>query len=93
MSRISKLRTVPHFWWLFAIVLLLSGCAAGDRNGRYADNAPLSAFGPLTHDSQWYLSQIDNAAPEDRFALQVLATRRLVEVQLVDVPGKAGRCA
>ncbi len=78
MSRISKLRTVPHFWWLFAIVLLLSGCAAGDRSGRYADNAPLSAFGPLTHDSQWYLSQIDNAAPEDRFALQVLATRRLI---------------
>ncbi len=78
MSRISKLRTVPHFWWLFAIVLLLSGCAAGDRSGSYADNAPLSAFGPLTHDSQWYLSQIDNAAPEDRFALQVLATRRLI---------------
>ena len=79
MSRISKLRTVPHFWWLFAIVLLLSGCAAGNRSGSDADdNAPLSAFGPLTHDSQWYLSRIETAAPEDRFALQVLATRRLI---------------
>ena len=77
MSRISKLRTVPHFWWLFAIVLLLSGCAAGNRDSS-VDNAPLSAFGPLTHDSQWYLSRIDSASPEDRFALQVLATRRLI---------------
>ena len=78
MSRISKLRTVPHFWWLFAIVLLLSGCAAGNRSDSSADNAPLSAFGPLTHDSQWYLSRIDSATPEDRFALQVLAARRLI---------------
>lgn len=79
MSRISKLRTVPHFWWLFAIVLLLSGCAAGNRSESSAENAPISAFGPLTKNSQWYLSQIDSAtSPEDRFALQVLAARRLI---------------
>ncbi len=78
MSRVSKLRTVPYFWWLFAIVLLLSGCAAGNRDDSSDDSATLNAFGPLTHNSQWYLTHIDNAAPENRFALQVLATRRLI---------------
>lgn len=78
MSRVSKLRTVPYFWWLFAIVLLLSGCAAGNRDDSNDDSATLNAFGPLTHDSQWYLTHINDAAPENRFALQVLATRRLI---------------
>lgn len=78
MSRVSKLRTVPYFWWLFAIVLLLSGCATGNRDDSSDDSATLNAFGPLTHNSQWYLTHIDNAAPENRFALQVLATRRLI---------------
>ncbi len=78
MSRVSKLRTVPYFWWLFAIVLLLSGCAAGNRNDSNGDSATLNAFGPLTHDSQWYLTHINDSAPENRFALQVLATRRLI---------------
>lgn len=78
MSRVSKLRTVPYFWWLFAIVLLLSGCATGNRDDSSDDSATLNAFGPLTHNSQWYLTHIDNAAQENRFALQVLATRRLI---------------
>lgn len=78
MSRVSKLRTVPYFWWLFAIVLLLSGCAAGDRSDSGDDSTTLNAFGPLTHDSRWYLAHIDSAAPENRFALQVLAARRLI---------------
>ena len=78
MSRVSKLRTVPYFCWLFAIALLLSGCATGNRNDSGNESATLNAFGPLTHDSQWYLTNIDNTAPENRFALQVLATRRLI---------------
>lgn len=78
MSRVSKLRTVPYFWWLFAIALLLSGCATNDHNDNNDNSATLNAFGPLTHDSQWYLSHINESAPENRFALQVLASRRLI---------------
>ena len=78
MSRISKLRTVPYFWWLFAIILLLSGCASVNSGSNDTADENLAAFGPLTHNSQWYLTRIDNAAPEDRFALQVLASRRLI---------------
>jgi uncharacterized protein len=78
LSRVSKLRTVPYFWWLFAIVLLLSGCATENRNSADDNNTSLNAFGPLTHNSQWYLTHIDSAAPEDHFALQVLATRSLI---------------
>jgi outer membrane PBP1 activator LpoA protein len=78
LSRVSKLHTVPYFWWLFAIALLLSGCASHDRNDGDNNSAALNAFGPLTHDSQWYLSHINESAPENRFALQVLAARRLI---------------
>lgn len=78
MSRVSKLRTVPYFWWLFAIVLLLSGCASSNHDTSNDDSTTLNAFGPLTHDSQWYLNHINDSAPENRFALQVLASRRLI---------------
>lgn len=78
MSRISKLRTLPQFSWFVAFVLILAGCTSVNRNQVSTDAAQLHAFGPLTHESQWYLSQIDTAGQEQRFALQVLAARRLI---------------
>lgn len=77
MSRIRKLRTLPQFSWLFAFVLILAGCTTVNHSTDAGDTAQLHPFGPLTHDSQWYLNQI-TAEPNQRFTLQVLATRRLI---------------
>ena len=78
LSRFNKLSTLPYLWLLFGIIVSLSGCVSTNLNGSATDDTAVHAFGPLTHDSRWYLARIDQSPVEQRFDLQVLATRSLI---------------
>lgn len=78
LSRFNKLSTLPYLWLLFGIIVSLTGCVSTNLNGPSADDSAVHAFGPLTHDSRWYLTRIDQSPVEQRFDLQVLAARSLI---------------
>lgn len=77
MNQINKLRTLTQFLCMIAFVLF-AGCASNNDTTQSEQVTKLHAFGPLTNNSQWYLSQVSQVKPEQKFAMQVLAVRKLI---------------
>lgn len=73
----NKLRTLTQFLCLIAFVLF-AGCASNNDTNQNEQVTKLHAFGPLNYNSQWYLAQVAQVKPEQKFAMQVLAVRRLI---------------
>lgn len=79
MSRVTKRHSLTHFLLASLLGLLLSACAGGTGSSQVSPQAAPPAFSDLTQEANWYLAQVAQSGPADRFAWQVLASRSLIQ--------------
>lgn len=79
MSRVIKRHSLPQILLASLLALLLAACASGSGSSQVTPQAAPPAFSDLTQDANWYLSQVAQSGPADRFAWQVLASRSLIQ--------------
>ncbi|GAA4500262.1 penicillin-binding protein activator [Pseudaeromonas paramecii] len=79
MSRVTKRHSLTQFLLASLLGLLLTACAGSTGSTQVTPQAAPPAFSDLTQDANWYLAQVAQSGPADRFAWQVLASRSLIQ--------------